>query len=424
MAGRPGRPTLRAMTGAGNADSARDAMRVLIVGGGVAGLETLLGLRALARDRVSVELLSPKPTMVDRPSSVRAPFGLGRPARLDVAAIAAECGAHFIAGALAEVNAKRHEVTTSDRDTLSYDALVVAVGATPHDSLAGARTFRGMPDVEGFRALLRWVRLGRVQRIVFAVPTGTSWTLPLYELALSTAGRLRAIGVATAELVLTTPESRPLELFGRNASAEVEALLESAGIDLITQSHPAAIEGDELVLVPDRRVRADRVVTLPRLSGPAIPGLPHDPDGFLQTDVLGRVRGTEDVYAAGDGTAFPIKQGGLAAQQADAVVESLAARAGVPIKPQPFRPVLRGLLLVGRAQRFLRSPIAGGLGDVSEVERVPLWWPPSKVAARHLDAYLAIAHGEPVLETGAAIPVEANVQAARTDDVDVTTGST
>jgi sulfide:quinone oxidoreductase len=405
------------MTGAGDTDGGRDAMRVLIVGGGVAGLETLLGLRALAGDRVSLELLSPKPTMVDRPSSVRAPFRLGRPASLDVAAIAADCGARFIAGALAGVDPERHEVTMSDGDTLAYDDLVVTVGAIPHESLVGARTFRGMPDVEGFRALLRWARLGRVQRIAFAVPTGTSWTLPLYELALATAGRLRALGVATAELVFTTPESRPLELFGRNASAEVEALLESAGIDLITGSHPAAIEGDELVLVPERRIRADRVVTLPRLSGPTIPGLPHDRDGFLETDVFGRVRGTEDVYAAGDGTAFPVKQGGLAAQQADAVAESLAARAGLPIEPQPFRPVLRGLLLVGRAQRFLRSPIAGGFGDISEVERVPLWWPPSKVAARHLDAYLAIAHGEPILETGAALPVEATVQVAPTDAV-------
>jgi sulfide:quinone oxidoreductase len=402
------------MTGAGKSDSGHAAMRVLIVGGGVAGLETLLALRALAGDRVSLELLSPKPTMVDRPSSVRAPFMRGRPTTLDVAAIAADCEARYTAGALAAVHPERHEVTTSEGDALSYDALVVAVGAIPHESLAGARTFRGMPDVEGFRALLRWVRLGRVQRLAFAVPTGTSWTLPLYELALASAARFRALGVASADVVVTTPESRPLELFGRNASAEVEALLESAGIELITESHPAAIEGDELVLVPDRRIRADRVVTLPRLSGPAIPGLPHDRDGFLEADVFGRVRGTEDVYAAGDGTAFPIKQGGLAAQQGDAVAESLAARAGVPIEPQPFRPVLRGLLLVGRAQHFLRSPIAGGLGDISEVERVPLWWPPSKVAARHLGAYLATAHGEPRLETGmAAMPVEAEVEPPR-----------
>ena len=80
-----------------------------------------------------------------------------------------------------------------------------------------------------------------------------------------------------------------------------------------------------------------------RLRGPFLPGLPHDLEGFIPTDLHGLVAGELDVYAAGDATAYPIKQGGVAAQQADAVAEAIAARLGAPVEPQSFRPVVRGL---------------------------------------------------------------------------------
>jgi sulfide:quinone oxidoreductase len=93
------------------------------------------------------------------------------------------------------------------------------------------------------------------------------------------------------------------------------------------------------------------------------------------------------VYAVGDATAFPIKQGGLACQQADAVAESIATAAGAPVQPTRFRPVLRGKLMTGGRDRFLRYGLAGGQG-VGEVSMQPLWWPPSKVAGRYLAPYL------------------------------------
>ena len=66
-------------------------------------------------------------------------------------------------------------------------------------------------------------------------------------------------------------------------------------------------------------------MALPELVGPRIAGLPADDDGYLRSTSRPRV-GCHDVYAAGDATAFPIKHGGLAAQQADALAEAIAAR--------------------------------------------------------------------------------------------------
>ena len=106
-------------------------------------------------------------------------------------------------------------------------------------------------------------------------------------------------------------------------------------------------------------------------------------DGFIGTDAHGRVAGLEGVFAAGDATSFPVKQGGLAAQQADAVAETIAASVGVDIDPQPFRPILRGVLLTGGPPRYLQADISGRSGDDSTISGEALWWPPDKLAGGH-----------------------------------------
>src|SRR5699024_6223966 len=114
-------------------------------------------------------------------------------------------------------------------------------------------------------------------------------------------------------------------------------------------------------------------------------GLPADASGFIPVDEHAAVRGLRDVYAVGDVTDQPLKQGGLAAQQADAAASAIAHALGAPVRPEPFRPVLRGLLLSGVGAAFLRRAADGG----SEASFGALWWPPTKVAGRHLGPFLA-----------------------------------
>lgn len=131
-----------------------------------------------------------------------------------------------------------------------------------------------------------------------------------------------------------------------------------------------------------------------RLVGPRLRGIPCAEDGLIDTDAHGRVAGLDGVFAAGDMTAFPIKQGGLAAQQADAVAETIAASVGADVDPQPFRPVLRGLLLTGGPPRYLRTDISGGAGDDSTISGEVLWWPPDKICGRYLAPYLSSQVGD------------------------------
>lgn len=385
-------------------------LRVLIAGGGVAGLETLLALRALAGDLVDLELLALEPKFWYRPLSVAEPFDAGRALHLELAEIAESAAARFTLGQLASVDTDASLARTGHGAEIDYDVLVIACGAVPRPALAGALTFRGPADSDAFRQLLADAESGRVGSIAFVLPTPVVWPLPLYELALLTATKLEEHD-KQVELTLVTPEAAPLSLFGQAASDAVRALLRDHGIRLRTDSYATRFEAGRLELVPETMLVAERVVALPRLEGSQILGIPQDADGFIATDSSGLVSGLTNVYAAGDITEFPIKQGGIAAQQADAVAEVIAAQAGAAVQPHPFQPVLRGLLLTGGAARYLRSKPHG---DTTTVSTEPLWWPPNKIVGRYLAPFLA-RHGgleiQPPADQTGAVEIEIDLPA-------------
>jgi sulfide:quinone oxidoreductase len=388
--------------------------RVLIAGGGVAALEALLGLSEIAGDRVEIELLSPRDTYVDRPLAVAEPFGLGEAQSFDVSAIAADRGAHLRVDGLEAIDPAARRVVTHGGAELGYDALLVAVGARAGVALEEAITIKGPAYTGRFRTLLGQLDEHRIRRIAFAVPPGATWPLPLYELALMTAAHVRERGLRKVELRLVTPETRPLELFGAKASASVAALLEERGVRLLTGHYPVGVVDQELRLVPNDAgpVPAERVVSLPRLLGSRIPGIPHDADGFIPVDLHCAVQGEDAIYAAGDATTFPVKQGGIASQMADAAVEAIAARFGAPVRPRPFEPVLRGLLLTGGAPRYMRAEVGGGHGEDWSVSEHALWWPPTKIAGKYLSPYLAL-HSRDA-PPGEGIPIDVPLGATGT----------
>jgi sulfide:quinone oxidoreductase len=360
--------------------------KVLIAGAGVAGLEAALALREIADDYVDVELLAPESEFVYRPLSVTAPFRMGETRRFPLRRLVEEAGGSLAHHAVQSVDPDSRTVATADGAEVGYDLLLLALGATPVAAIPGALTFRGPQDEEQLGGLLDDARSGRVRRIVFALPSGASWPLPLYELALMTAVHLADTGVSKVELELVTPEAGPLLLFGKRASNAVVELLESHGIAIHADTIPVELAGETLRLVGGDSVETDRVVAVPQLEGPRLPGVPADAKGFVPTDDHGRVHDLPDVFAAGDLTDFPVKQGGLAAQQADAAADSIAAAAGAPIDPTAFTPVLRGLLLTGLTPRYLRAVPSS---MQAEVDTDSLWWPPAKIVGRHLAPFLA-----------------------------------
>jgi len=365
-------------------------LRVVVAGGGVAGIEALLTLHALAGDQVELTLADTGPDFVYRPMKVAEPFGRGLARRYPLAGMARDAGARLVADSVSSVDSEERIAYTAGGEALRYDALLLATGARSVPAYEHALTWddRSGPDQLG--GLLRDIEQGYVRRLAFVVPPGPGWPLPAYELALLTA-RMAWDAQTAPQITLITPEVAPLAIFGPRAVAAVREELEAARVGFHGASYVEIEKGHAATVVVHpgmRRIEVDRVVALPHLVGRAPSGVPTDEDGFLRVDAHCRVTGIERVWAAGDGIAFPVKFGGLATEQADAAAEAIAQLAGAAVDPQPFRPVLRGRLLTGHGERYMHHVAGGGGGDGTVADHT-LWWPPTKVSGRRLAPYLA-----------------------------------
>jgi sulfide:quinone oxidoreductase len=362
-------------------------LNVVIAGGGIAALETALALRDLAGDLVAMTLVSPVSEFVYWPTGVLSPFREKPPRQLALAKVAAEVGAALEQGSLESVDCDRRLVSIGGRE-LSYDALVIATGGRISDVLPDAITVDRTRMQESLRTLIEEVDIGSISTLAFVAPRPT-WPLPAYELALLVAERARDRDIDLKITIITT-EPEPLAVFGESVSAAAQGFLASAGIDVIAgtqaRSSPAGLR-----LEPgSREVRFDRVVALPRISGPALPGLPADADGFLAITPRCEVVDAGPVYAVGDATQFPVKFGSIAAQHADAAASAIAGLAGADVEPMDVSGVVHGILLAGGTDRrlYFTARIVDGHALESRTSNSPTWPVDAKLAARYLGPYL------------------------------------
>src|SRR6476646_2881234 len=354
-------------------------LRVVVAGAGIAGLEALVALRSLAGHAVDLHLIAPDEDFSLRALSVFEPFGLARPQRYAIAEIADDLAAVHHHDAIRGVRLDDREADLRSGAVLPYDALLLAVGASAYPAFEYGACFDRAHERDAFDEVLDDVRLRMARRVAIVVPAGATWSLPAYELAF-----LLAADAPGTAVTIVTPEREPLEAFGAAAGAMLRDELGRAGVDLVCDVR-AEVPGHTVVgLGGLRRLSVDRVIHLPSLAGPRPRGVPCDASGFIEVTDDFRIRGHEDAYAVGDGVAGPVKQGGLAAQQAGAVAARLAARAGSGRAPERFEPVLRALVRTGSGTRYLRST-----GGDCVVSSQCLWWPPSKVASRWLMPWLA-----------------------------------
>jgi sulfide:quinone oxidoreductase len=363
-------------------------LRVVIAGAGVAGLETALALKDLADDFTSRTLIAHDEHFVMRPQTVREPFSYPKADRWPLAPIARDAGAELVVDELEWVDPAKRVAHTRGGEQIEYDALVIAMGARATPRYKHSITVDPATMDETMHGLVQDVEGGYVDQVVFLAPARMAWPMPLYELALMTAGRAYDMDVEVA-ITIATPEDRPLALFGSAASDAVSELLDRAGIEVISSAYAEVPRSGEVIINPgDRHVLADRVVALPELYGPAVRGLPLSEHGFFRVDKFQQVLETDGVYAAGDATEFAVKHGGISSQMADVVAEQIAAAAGADITPEPFQPVVHGMLLTDDKPLYLTARITGGQGFSSEVSDTPTWSPPTKIASRYLTPYL------------------------------------
>jgi len=348
---------------------------------------------------VTVTLLTAEPTLAPRAMSVAEPFERGAAQTWEWSQIVRDEHAELVLDRLVAVDAAQRMVFTDGGRRLEYDVLVVATGARRVEPFGGALTF-GLADdaAADVQAMVADVLVRGGADIAFALPSPSAWPLALYELALLTAAELREQG-SDATVRIVTPEQHPLELFGLAARDALAPMFEALGISVVLSTQPREVSARGVLLGDGVRLAADRVVTIADVVARPVPGLPIDRAGFIPVDLHGRVIGESGVYAAGEATAFPLRQGGLAAQQADAVAGAIAAACGAGNVPVAFTPVLRGRLLTSGAPLYLQARASGQ----SLASPHALWSPPEKIAGRYLAPYLATARpsrlaAEPLFE--------------------------
>jgi sulfide:quinone oxidoreductase len=200
-AGRDGR--LRSPRRRARGSGAATRFRVVICGGGIAGVEGLLRLRRLAGDAVDVTLVSQHAEFVYRPLAVFEPFVGVAAQRRPLQRIASDAGARWIQDRVESIDGDARNVQIACGE-LSYDALLLAVGGRESSPYENAFVFSDHDAGHGVRAILNEIEQGDVRSVAFVVPDWPAWPLPLYELALLTAERARGIA-CKLDIAFITP---------------------------------------------------------------------------------------------------------------------------------------------------------------------------------------------------------------------------
>ena len=325
---------------------AQAPMRVLVVGAGMAALETVMALRSLAGDRVAIALVAPEAEFVYHPIAAKPPYAVGRMRRIPLERLMADAGAQRFPLNVSAVDSAPRVVRTTAGREFEYDELVLAMGADPVPVVQHATTWDDRTGADTLGGLVRDFELGYSRRLAVVIPSGPVWPLRGYELAVFLTQDARGMGIGI-ETSLITPERSPLEMLGEEAVTAVSDALREVGVSVVFANQVEIEPGQPHVLVanpPGTRVEVDRVVALPTLRGRPIPGVPVEEHGFVEIDEHCRVKGLEHIWAVGDITTFPVKSGGMATEQADVAAEAIAAAAGADIEPRAFDPAGRGEL--------------------------------------------------------------------------------
>jgi sulfide:quinone oxidoreductase len=362
---------------------------VLVAGGGVAALETVLALNDLAGARVRVRLLTAAPEFVTRPLRIGEPFGRPPAQRHSLKDFAAATGAELIEDDFGWLDGDGKVVHTSGGRSLPYDALVIATGARARPLFRHAITIDDARLAGQLGSLLSDIERSRIRSLAMVVPSPMAWPLPIYELALMTK-RYADAHDYSLKVTLITSETAPLAIFGLLAADAVGKLLADNGIHLVASANVGVPDPNSVFIRRGQRaLRVDRVIAMPQLFGPPAPGVPSGSrGGFIPVDSYCRVRRLRDVYAAGDATDFPVKHGGIAAQQADVVAASIAADAGAPGERVRFQPELDAVLLGGDRPLHLRARFSSEHGVHAHVSTLEPGEVAPKVYARYLAPYL------------------------------------
>jgi sulfide:quinone oxidoreductase len=311
--------------------------KILVLGGGFGGLESLFYMKHQLGDRADFTLVTDRSYFLFKPNTIYIPFG-EPPERyeIDLAAPMKKRSIDLVESKVREINPSGKLVET-EKGKLEYDYLVVATGAkmcpeevpgmkeravtvwTPSDML----TLR-----DRVTRMIEDARHGIRTRVLFLVPPNNRCSGPLYEMACMLDTHLRRHGAKNhVELSFATKEGTFIEAFGPRLNTVVAEEFAERGIAGYV-SHLVQEVGEKSVRFQNgAELPYDLLISFPPYAAAChFPALPIDDRGFVKVDPASRrVAGSDCMFAVGDTADFPIKQAFLALLQGDGAADHISA---------------------------------------------------------------------------------------------------
>lgn len=371
-------------------DKGRRRPRVVIIGGGFAGLNAAKALRRAPVDVVLVDRTNHhvfQPLLYQVATAALSPRDIGRPLR-DV--LRRQSNASVLMANVVGFDLDQRRVLFEDGDSLGFDRLVVAVGARHSyfgrdewESVApGLKTIADALDLRR-RILLEFERAERFAKrerpsatdeaaspaptfvVVGAGPTGVEMAGAIAEIAKKTMLRdFRAIRPEDTRVVLVEAAPRVLPPFPEELSANAERQLEDLGVDVRTGLRVTDIDRShvELEAADGTRetLRTNCVIWAAGNEAPALlRGLPaaFDRNGRVEVQPDLSLAQDPDVFVLGDAAHVRDEEGAplpglapVAMQQGRHVAKVI--REDLDGRPRtPFRYVDKGTMAtIGKAR--------------------------------------------------------------------------
>ena len=286
-------------------------------------------------------------------------------AHIDTGPLARFAGARLYQDEVTGIDLANRRVICSRRPPVPFDLLSLNIGSTPNTAdVPGARDHAiPVKPIDGFlsrfEALKQRVldRKGNVRIALVGAGAGG------VELLLSVEQRLRRelsdAGLPTSRLsfCLVADTADILPTFPIAFRERFQTILAERSIDIVTGAPVTRVEAGRLILDGHDALAADEILwTTQAAPAPwlATTGLPLDENGFLRVDETLRVRGHDDLFAAGDSIAFPARalpKSGVYAVRAGPVLADNIRRTLLGRPLRPFKPQREALYLVSTGKR-------------------------------------------------------------------------